>query len=186
MAGVKRIPWSWDPEQFRSIGPIIGAWRRGLRQYRRRRMGYPKAHWCDHPSRILEPEELDGRDALFDSYVMLALRQGDERVARLVERARRRCLSVITYMDMLAASTAFKESFVIESFIQGNDFEVVPMSEPISRRAALYMEYYGVARGLSPRSALVGATAYEEGLVLVSCPKEFGRLPEMEIVAFPT
>jgi predicted nucleic acid-binding protein len=113
---------------------------------------------------------------------MLALRKGDESAAMLVERAGRRSLSVITYMDMLAASTTFKESFVIEAFIQGNGFEVVPISEPISRRAALYMEYYGVARGLSPRSALIGATAYEERLVLVSRPGDFGKLPELEIV----
>lgn len=50
--------------------------------------------------------------------------------------------------------------------------------------AALYMEYYGVARGLSPRSALIGATAYEEGLVLVSRPGEFGKLPDLEIMSF--
>lgn len=89
-------------------------------------------------------------------------------------------------MDMLAAATAIPEALVVRSFLQECSFELIPITEPISRRAALYMEYYGLSYGLSPRSALIAATAYEQGLVLVSRRAEYEQLPELEIVPFPT
>lgn len=127
----------------------------------------------------------DGREVLFDSWVMLDLRRGCAGAAELVERAEGRFISTITYMDMLAASTAISEGMMVQGFLQQTRFEVLPVSEAVSRRAALYMEYYGLSYGLSPRSALIAATAYEEELVLASRKDDFARLPELEIVPYP-
>lgn len=144
---------------------------------------YPKPKWLDNPSRVVD---IDDRDVLFDSWLLLALRRGDESAALMAERASRRCISTITYMDMLAAGTAVPEAMVIRSFLQQCRFELLPVTEPISRGAALYMEYYGLSYGLSPRSALIAATAYEERLVLVSRLEDFQQLPELEIAPYPT
>lgn len=178
------IPWRWDPRQFVRWGPFGRRWRRMLPHSRRRRLSaYPNPRWLDNPCRVVE---IDQREALFDSWLLLALRRGVESAAEMVEHASRRCISTITYMDMLAAATAIPEAMVIRSFLQQCWFELLPVTEPISRRAALYMEYYGLSYGLSPRSALIAATAYEERLVLVSRLEDFQQLPELEIVPFPT
>lgn len=182
-SGGEGIPWRWDPAQFARYGPFKSVLRYMFTHPgRRRRMSFPKSNWIDNPIREVDPE---GREVLFDSWVMLDLRRGCIEAAQLVEKAQFRYISALTYMDMLAASTAVSEGMMVQGFLQQTSFEVIPVSEAISRRAELYMEYYGISYGLSPRSALIAATAYEEELVLASRLSDYRQLPDLEIAAYP-
>ena len=136
-----------------------------------------------NPTKIVKVE---GRAVLLDSWVMLALRRGVPAAAAIANAAGQRTISAITYIDMLAAATGLSEGFLVQKFLKQQEIDIVPITQGISRRAALYAEYYGHMYGLSPRSALIAATAYEEGLVLVSRSSDFRELPELELVPFPT
>jgi predicted nucleic acid-binding protein len=103
---------------------------------------------------------------LFDTDVLIWLLRGNEKAARWVEENEDRCLSVITYMELLQGARGGKEVRIIKDFLSDFAFRRLPLTENIGHRASIYMEEYGLESGMCVADALLAATAMENHQVL--------------------
>jgi hypothetical protein len=122
---------------------------------------------------------------LFDTDIVVLVLRGNEPAAQLIDRAAERAVSVITYMELLQGARNKQESKVIKDFLTNFDFQMLPLTENIGHRAAIYMEEYGLKTGICMGDALVAAAAVEYNLVLCTANrKHFQPIHEVEIKGF--
>lgn len=122
---------------------------------------------------------------LFDTDVLIWVFRGNPKAARRVEAAAERCISVVTYMELLQGARDRAEVRTIKGFLSEFAFGMVPLSENVGHRAAIYMEEYGLKAGITMGDALVAATAVESGLVLCTGDRKHYRpVKELEIKPF--
>jgi len=112
---------------------------------------------------------------LFDTDVLIWVLRGNPKAARTVEDASARALSIVSYMELLQGARDKREMKAIRSFLADFAFEVVPLSENIGHRAAIYMEQYALKGALRVADALIGATGVETGRTLCSANRKHYR-----------
>ena len=110
---------------------------------------------------------------LFDTDILIWIQRGSHRAAGLVEKEEERCISVLTYMELLQGASEKRQHEHILDFLREFSFRMVPLSENIGHRAAIYIEEYSLAHGLRAGDTLIAATATENGLTL--CTSNFGH-----------
>jgi predicted nucleic acid-binding protein len=84
----------------------------------------------------------------------------------LVEKEEERCISVLTYMELLQGASEKRQHEHILDFLREFSFRILPFSENIGHRAAIYVEEYSLSHGLRSGDAIIAATATENGLTL--------------------
>jgi predicted nucleic acid-binding protein len=75
-------------------------------------------------------------------------------------------LSVQSHMELLQGASDGRQHELTRAFLRDFGFMVLPLSEGIGHRAAVYIEEYSLSHGLRPGDALVAATATEHNLAL--------------------
>jgi hypothetical protein len=105
---------------------------------------------------------------IFDSDILIWVARRHPKAVRLVEEAETRRLSIITVMELLRGARDRKQLRNAKSFLREFNFEVLPLTENIGHRAAVYVEEYCLQVDLSVADALIAATAVENGLPLAS------------------
>ena len=121
---------------------------------------------------------------LFDTDVFIWIQRGNPRAAALVEGDAERCLSIFTYMELLQGARHRKQHEYTVQFIRDFAFRMLPLSENIGHRAAVYVEEYALAHGLRAGDAIIAATATEHGLTLCSSnAKHFRPIKEIKLNA---
>jgi hypothetical protein len=103
---------------------------------------------------------------LFDTDVLIWVFRGNEKAARLIEAAPERRISVVSYMELLQGARVRREAQDLKRFLVDCAFLMLPLTENIGHRAAIYMEEHGLRSGLALADALLAATAVENGLTL--------------------
>ena len=103
---------------------------------------------------------------MFDTDVLIWVFRGSEKAARLVESAAERRLSIVSYMELLQGARDRHEAQAIKRFLVDGGFQMLPLTENIGHRAAIYMEEHSLRSGLALADALLAATAVENGLTL--------------------
>ena len=103
---------------------------------------------------------------LFDTDILIWIQKGSHRAAGLVEKEEERCISVLTYMELLQGESEKRQHENILDFLREFSFRMVPLSENIGHRAAIYIEEYSLSHGLRSGDAIIAATATENGLTL--------------------
>jgi len=103
---------------------------------------------------------------LFDTDVVIWVFRGSQAAARLVEGAEERVISVVGYMELLQGVRSKQEARSIKDFLVDFGFQMLPLTENIGHRAAIYMEEHSLRSGLALADALLAATAVENGLTL--------------------
>jgi len=103
---------------------------------------------------------------LFDTDILIWIQRGNDRAARLVESEEERSISVLTYMELLQGAKEKRQHALILNFLHEYSFKILPLSENIGHRAAVYVEEYSLAHGLRAGDAILAATATENGLTL--------------------
>jgi predicted nucleic acid-binding protein len=117
---------------------------------------------------------------LFDTDLIIWVQRGNRKAAQLIESETERLLSVLSYMELLQNAENRKQHEHTKSFLRDFGFGILPLSENIGHRAAVYIEEYSLANGLGAGDAIVAATAAEHGLVLcTSNAKHFSPIRDL-------
>jgi predicted nucleic acid-binding protein len=96
-----------------------------------------------------------------------------------------RLLSLQTYLELLQGAANKQQHAYTKMFLKDFGFRVLPLSENIGHRAAIYIEEYALSHGVRAGDALVAATAVEHGLVLCTGnARHFKAIRDLKIKAF--
>ncbi|MGB2908121.1 MAG: type II toxin-antitoxin system VapC family toxin [Candidatus Aminicenantaceae bacterium] len=122
---------------------------------------------------------------IFDTDIFIWAQRGNENAAHLIERSDPRLLSVLTYMELLQGAKNKTQHKIIKEFLSDFGFTVLPLTENIGHRAAIYIEEYALSCRIRAGDALVAATAVENNLSLVSSnAKHFLPIKDLKLKMF--
>jgi len=122
---------------------------------------------------------------IFDTDVLIWVQRGNEKAARAVDRSSDRRISIITYMELLQTARNKKQHDYISGFLREFGFHVLPLSENIGHRAAVYVEEYTLSHGIRGTDAIIAATATENSMILCSGnAKHFKAIQELKFKIF--
>ncbi len=97
---------------------------------------------------------------------------GNLSAAKIVEKDVDRYLSIYSYMELLQLPNNKKQHQQTKDFIKEFSFQVLPLTNNIGHRAAIYIEEYSLAYGVKAGDAIIAATAVENNLTLCSSNKK--------------
>ena len=122
---------------------------------------------------------------LFDTDILIWVQRGSLKAARLVERAAQRSISALSYMELIQNAQNKDQHRHTKDFLATFGFELVPLSENIGHRAAIYIEEYTLSHGIRAGDAIIAATAVENNLTLVSGDrKHFSPIKDLKLTLF--
>ena len=122
---------------------------------------------------------------LFDTDILVWIQRGNHRAAALVDREEERCISVLTYMELLQGAREKRQHEHILDFLSEYGFRILPLSENIDHRAAIYIEEYSLSHGLRAGDAIMAATASDNNLTLcTSNAKHYRPIKELKLRVF--
>jgi hypothetical protein len=105
---------------------------------------------------------------IFDTDILVWIQRGNEKAATLVDKSSERFLSILSYMELLQSAENKKQHYVIKEFLKLYGFQMLPLTENIGHRAAVYLEEYSLSSGLRAGDAIIAATATENNMVLAT------------------
>jgi predicted nucleic acid-binding protein len=122
---------------------------------------------------------------IFDTDVLIWVQRGNEKAAQLVDDASHRFVSILTYMELLQNAHNKKEHACTKDFLSTFGFTVLPLTEDIGHRAAIYIEEYSLSSGLRAADAIIAATATENNMLLATGNgKHFRPIKELRVKLF--
>ncbi len=122
---------------------------------------------------------------LFDTDVLVWLLRGNARAARVVEDSVEAAVSIITYMELLRGARDRKETRLVKAFLADSGLVVMPLTENIGHRAAIYAEEYGSRTSIEVADMLIAATAVETGHKLCTGNrKHYAAIADLDIELF--
>jgi predicted nucleic acid-binding protein len=122
---------------------------------------------------------------LFDTDIFIWIQRGNDKAAQIVEDEEERYLSIQTYMELLQGAKDKKQHKYVKNFLAEFAFEILPLSENIGHRAAVYVEEYSLSSNLRAGDAIIAATAVERNMTLVSSNvKHFRVIKELKLKPF--
>lgn len=122
---------------------------------------------------------------IFDTDVLIWLERGNEKALKAVETQAERHLSVQSYMELLQGARSKEHHQLIRDFLSEFGFIILPLTQAIGHRAAVYIEEYALSSGLRAADALIAATAHENNLTLMtSNSKHFRSIKDLDLKIF--
>jgi predicted nucleic acid-binding protein len=122
---------------------------------------------------------------LIDTDILIWVQKGNKKAAELIDEAKERNISILTYMELLQGAENKNQHIYIKKFIKDFGFNVLPFTENIGHRAAIYIEEYSLSTGIRAGDAVIAATAVEYNLILCSGnAKHFKRINDLKIKVF--
>ena len=122
---------------------------------------------------------------IFDTDVLIWVQRGNVKAANLIDQTVERKISIQTYMELLQGARAKSEHKVILNLLRDYDFSVLPFTENIGHRAAVYIEEYSLKSNLRAGDAIIAATAMENNLMLVSAnEKHYKSIADLQLKVF--
>jgi predicted nucleic acid-binding protein len=122
---------------------------------------------------------------IFDTDIFIWAQRGNEKAARILEKAGDRFLSIQTYMELMQCAKNKIQHKYVKDYLSSFGFIVLPFTENISHRASIYIEEYTLSSGLRLCDAIIAATAVENNLTLMSSNlKHFRAIKELNFKGF--
>jgi len=122
---------------------------------------------------------------LFDTDILVWIQRGNHRAAALIDREEERCISVLTYMELLQGARGKRQHEYILDFLSEYGFRILPLSENIGHRAAIYIEEYSLSHGIRAGDAIIAATASDNHLTLcTSNLRHYRPIKELRLKVF--
>jgi len=122
---------------------------------------------------------------IFDTDIFIWVQRGNLKAAKLIEKEAQRFLSLQTYLELLQGAKNKTQHANTLGFLKDFDFKVLPLTENIGHRAAVYIEEYAMSHGLRAGDAIIAATAVENNFPLCSSnTKHFKAVKELKLKPF--
>lgn len=122
---------------------------------------------------------------IYDTDIIIFFLRGSHKAAQTLENDDNKHLSIQSYMELIQNPKDKQEQLTIRNFVYEADFAVIPFTNNISHRAAIYIEQFALSHGLRSADALIAATAAENNLALCSANKKhFQFLNDIEFIPF--
>jgi predicted nucleic acid-binding protein len=122
---------------------------------------------------------------LFDTDILIWCQRSNEKAAKLISNTELRYISIQTYMELFQCARSKKEHHIMRDFLVDFNFKILPLTENIGHRAAVYIEEYTLANGLRSGDAIIAATAMENNLTLAtSNRKHYKEIKDLQLKVF--
>ena len=122
---------------------------------------------------------------VFDSDILIWVQRGNVKAAKKIDTTRERYLSIQSYMELLQGAINKSQHQYIKNFLVEFDFLILPLTENIGHRAAIYIEEYSLSSGMRAGDAIIAATAVENNLpILTSNVKHYKPVKDLVLKAF--
>ncbi len=105
---------------------------------------------------------------IFDTDILIWVQRGNQKASLLIENTDNRLISIQTYMELLQCTQNKIQHSYIRDFLKDFRFSLLPLTENIGHRAAIYIEEYSMSSGMRAGDAIIAATAVENNLMLCS------------------
>ena len=109
---------------------------------------------------------------LFDTDILIWVQRGHKKAARLIDRSREKKISILTYMELMQCPSSKEMQKITKDFLTEFNFVILPITENIGHRAAIYVEEHSLSTGIRAGDAIIAATAVENNLPLTSGNKK--------------
>ncbi|MBI4756616.1 MAG: type II toxin-antitoxin system VapC family toxin [Betaproteobacteria bacterium] len=122
---------------------------------------------------------------LIDSDVLVWLTRGHLGAAQRLNEVNPWRISVVTYIELAQGCRDKTELARLKQGLAMHQAEVLPITPAISQRAADMIDALALSHGMRLADALIGATAIEHGVTLISANvKHFGAVNGLMLEAF--
>lgn len=122
---------------------------------------------------------------IFDTDIIIWVQRGNEKAAKAINNVDARSISLYTYMELLQLAPSKKHHKIVKDFLKQMSFEVLPITQNIGHRAAVYIEEYTLSYNLRAGDAIIAATAIENNLpLLTGNKKHFKCINELNLKIF--
>lgn len=122
---------------------------------------------------------------LVDTDVLIWIQRGNLNAVKAVELLNQRFIALQTYLELIQSAPAKKHLKIIKNFLYDFNIKILPLTENIGHRAAVYIEEYTLSTGLRAGDALIAATAVENGVPLLSGNKKhFCAIQSLQLQVF--
>ena len=122
---------------------------------------------------------------IFDTDILIWIQRGNEKAAWLVDHEKDRNISIQTYMELLQCAQNKQQHFKTRQFLKDFGFHILPLTENIGHRAAVYVEEHSLSSNMRAGDALIAATAAENNLMLCTGnAKHFRIIKDLQLKIF--
>jgi len=122
---------------------------------------------------------------IFDTDIFICVQRGNVAAARLIEDDEQRLLSLQTYLELRQCAENKRQHEFTKIFLKDFGFQILPLTENIGHRAAVYLEEHSLSQGLRAGDAIVAATAAEHSVTLcTSNAKRFKTIRDLKLRIF--
>ncbi len=113
---------------------------------------------------------------VIDTDVLIWYLRGNKNAFKLLENEENFSISVITYMELVQGMRNKKELNSFRQALHGWNAKILYISEEISAKAMFAVEQHFLSHSLQLADALIGATAINYGLPLVTANDKHYRI----------
>ena len=122
---------------------------------------------------------------LIDTDVLIWYLRGNQNAYDLIHSLNNFAISLVTHIELVQGMRDKKELKILQNTLKNWDVKTIYISETISAKALFYVEEYFLSHSMQLADALIGATATEYGLTLVSAnDKHYKAINGLDISVF--
>jgi len=105
---------------------------------------------------------------IIDTDVLIWYMRGNDNALQLIENTDKFLISVVTYMELVQGMRNKKELNTLRQALHTWNAKILYISEEISAKAMFTVEQYFLSNSIQLADALIGATAIDHGLALLT------------------
>lgn len=122
---------------------------------------------------------------LVDTDVLIWYLRGNQHAYDLIHGLDHFCISSVTYMELVQGMRNKNELKTLQNTLKNWGTKTLYISEEISARALFYVEEYFLSHSMQLADALIGATATQHGLTLITAnEKHYSVIKGLDITIF--
>jgi len=105
---------------------------------------------------------------IIDTDVLIWYMRGNDKALQLIENSENFFISVVTYMELVQGMRNKNELNSLRQALHAWNAKILYISEEISAKAMFVVEQYFLSHSIQLADALIGATAIDYGLPLLT------------------